>query len=48
MSDLHWLAGEQMPRLAPYFSKSHAKPRVDDRPVSSGIIFVNRNRLRWP
>jgi len=29
------------------FSKSHGKPRVDDRRVLSGIIFVNRNGLRW-
>ncbi|MFT8523397.1 MAG: IS5 family transposase [Gluconobacter cerinus] len=30
-----------------FFSKSHGKPRVDDRRVLSGIIFVNRNGLRW-
>jgi transposase len=23
------------------------KPRVDDRRVLSGIVFVNRNGLRW-
>jgi transposase len=27
--------------------KSHGKPRVDDRHVLSGIIFINRNGLRW-
>lgn len=47
MSDLYWLTDEQMARLAPYFPKSHGKPRVDDRRVLSGIIFVNRNGLRW-
>jgi transposase len=47
MSDLYWLTDEQMVRLAPYFPKSHGKPRVDDRRVLSGIIFVNRNGLRW-
>lgn len=36
-----------MARLSPYFPKSHGKPRVDDRRVLSGIIFVNRNGLRW-
>ena len=36
-----------MVRLAPYFPKSHGRPRVDDRRVLSGIIFVNRNGLRW-
>ena len=29
------------------FSQSHGKPRVDDRRVLSGIIFINRNGLRW-
>ena len=33
--------------LEPYFPKSHSKPRVDDRRVLSGIVFVNRNGLRW-
>jgi transposase len=47
MSDLYWLTDEQMARLQPYFPKSHGKPRVDDRRVLSGIIFVNRNGLRW-
>lgn len=36
-----------MARLRPFFPKSHGKPRVDDRRVLSGIIFVNRNGLRW-
>ncbi|MFY2822414.1 IS5 family transposase [Ruegeria sp. MALMAid1280] len=36
-----------MARLEPYFPKSHGKPRVDDRRVLSGIIFINRNGLRW-
>ena len=47
MSDLYWLSDEQMARLEPFFPKSHGKPRVDDRRVLSGIIFVNRNGLRW-
>ncbi len=47
MSDLYWLTDEQMARLEPYFPKSHGQPRVDDRRVLSGIIFVNRNGLRW-
>ena len=46
MSDLYWLTDEQMARLQPFFPKSHGKPRVDDRRVLSGIIFVNRNGLR--
>jgi transposase len=41
MSDLYWLTDEQMARLQPFFPKSHGKPRVDDRRVLSGIVFVN-------
>lgn len=47
MRDLYWLTDEQMARLQPYFPKSHVRERVDDRRVLSGIIFVNRNGLRW-
>jgi transposase len=47
MSNLFWLTDEQMARLRPFFPKSHGKPRVDDRRVLSGIIFINRNGLRW-
>jgi transposase len=47
MSDLYWLMDEQMARLQPFFPKSHGRPRVDDRRVLSGIIFVNRNGLQW-
>ncbi len=47
MSDLFWLSDAQMARLEPFSSKSYGKPRVDDRRVLSGIIFINRNGLRW-
>ena len=46
MSNLFWLTDEQMDRLRPFFPKSHGKPRVDDRRVLSGTIFINRNVLR--
>ena len=36
-----------MRRIEPYFPLSHGVPRVDDRRVISGIIFVIRNGLRW-
>lgn len=36
-----------MERLRPFFPKSRGKPRVDDQKVLSGIIFINRNGLRW-
>ncbi len=47
MSNLSWLTDAQMARLQLFFLKSHGKPRVDDRRVSSGIIFINCNGLRW-
>ena len=47
MSDLIWLSETQMRRIEPYFPLSHGVPRVDDRRVISGIIFVIRNGLRW-
>lgn len=47
MSNLYWLTDAQMERLKPFLPKSHGKPRVDDRRVLSGIIFINRNGLRW-
>ena len=47
MSDLFWLSKAQMRRIEPYFPLSHGIPRVDDRRVVSGIIFVIKNGLRW-
>jgi putative transposase len=47
MSDLIWLSEAQMRRIAPYFPLSHGIPRVNDRRIVSGIIFVIRNGLRW-
>jgi len=47
MSDLYWLTEASMARLEPFFPKSHGKPCVDDRRALSGIIFINRNGLRW-
>ncbi len=47
MSDLFLLSESQLRRIKPYFPLSHGVPRVDDRRVLSGIIFVIRNGLRW-
>ena len=47
MSNLFWLSAAQMRRFEPCFPLSHGVPRVDDRRVISGIIFVIRNGLRW-
>lgn len=47
MDGLYWLTDAQMERLRPFFPKSRGKPRVDDRRVLSGIIFIQRNGLMW-
>jgi transposase len=47
MSNLYWLSEAQMERLRPYFLKARGRARVDDRRVLNGIIFINRNGLRW-
>ncbi len=41
------LTPAQMRRIEPFFPRSHGMPRVDDRRVLSGILFVIRNGLRW-
>ena len=52
MSGHFWLTDEQMERLQPFFPKSRGKPRVDDRRVLSGIIYIKKNgysgRMRLP
>jgi len=47
MTDMFLLSDAQMARISPFFPLSHGVPRVDDRRVISGIIFVIRNGLRW-
>ena len=47
VNDLVLLSAAQMRRIEPYFPLSHGIPRVDDRRIISGIIFVIRNGLRW-
>src|SRR6202140_790498 len=47
MAEFFLLPEAQMRRIEPYFPLSHGVPRVDDRLVISGIIFVIRNGLRW-
>ena len=41
------LSERQMARISPYFPLSHGVPRVDDRRVVSGIVYVIRNGLQW-
>ncbi len=47
MTEVWMLSEAQMRRIEPYFPLSHGIPRVDDRRIVSGIIFVTRNGLRW-
>ena len=47
MRDLFRLTEARLERLRPYFPKTRGIPSVDDRRVPGGIIFVNRNGLRW-
>ena len=47
MSDIFLLSADQMARISPHFPLAHGVPRVDDRRVVSGIIYVIRNGLRW-
>lgn len=47
MSDQFWLSEDQLARISGFFPLSHGMPRVDDRKVVSGIIYVIRNGLRW-
>ena len=47
MGDLFLLSERQMARISPFFPLSHGVPRVDDRRVVSGIVYVIRNGLQW-
>lgn len=47
MSDPIWLSEAQTIQVPPHFPLLHGVPKVDDRRVISGIIFVIRNGLRW-
>ena len=47
MRDLFWLSEQQLSKIEQYFPLAHGIPRVDDRRVVSGIIFVIRNGLGW-
>ncbi len=47
MAAVSLLSPAQMARIAPFFPLSHSVPRVDDRRIVSGIVFVLRSGLRW-
>lgn len=45
VSELFLLSESQMERISPFFPLAHGVPRVDDRRVLSGIVYVIRTRL---
>ncbi|WLS03613.1 IS5 family transposase [Shinella oryzae] len=47
MGDLFLLSERQMARISPFFPLSHGVPRVDDRRVVSGIVYVIKHGLQW-
>jgi putative transposase len=47
MSDHYWLSETQIERRKSYFPCSQGVPRVDDRRVLSGIIYVLKRGLQW-
>ena len=47
MSDLFLLDERQMARISPFFPLAHGVPRVDDRKVVSGIVYVIKHGLQW-
>ncbi|OUI99071.1 transposase [Acetobacter cibinongensis] len=47
VSEVFLLSERQMKRIEPFFPLAHGVPRVDDRRVLSGIVYVIRNGLQW-
>ncbi|MDD2966879.1 MAG: transposase [Desulfovibrionaceae bacterium] len=47
MRTLFYLSENQLERIKPFFPRSHGIPRVDDRRVVSGIIYVIKHGLQW-
>ncbi|WP_420797086.1 IS5 family transposase [Altericroceibacterium spongiae] len=41
------LSRAQMRRIEPFFPLSHGVPRVDDRRIVSGIVYVIKHGLMW-
>ena len=47
MRELPYLSNEQFEKIKKHFPYPNGVPRVDDRRVISGIIYVIKNGLRW-
>ena len=48
MSGQFWLTHKRVGRLKSQVAKPRGKPRVEDRRVLSGILYLLRNGWRWP
>lgn len=44
---LFYLSENQFERIKPFFPRSHGVPRVDDRRLVSGIIYIIKHGLQW-
>ena len=44
---LFYLSENQLERIKPFFPRSHGVPRVDDRRLVSGIIYIIKHGLQW-
>ncbi|MBB5041415.1 transposase [Shinella fusca] len=47
MSDLFLLSERRLARIEPYLPLAHGVPRVDNRRVVSGIVYVIKHGLQW-
>ena len=47
VSELFLLSKAQMAWISAHFPRAHGVPRVDDRRVVSGIVYVICNGLQW-
>jgi transposase len=47
MNSLFLLSARQMGRISPFFPLAHGVPRVDDRRVVNGIVYVIKHGLQW-
>lgn len=46
-SDHVWVTDAKIAHRELYLPESYGNPRVDDRLVSSGLIFINRSGFLW-
>ena len=44
---LFYLSENPLERIKPFFPRSHGVPRVDDRRLVSGIIYIIKHGLQW-